>query len=85
MQNDKSALREVLQQNTEVLEEISSAASKLGVVHAVLSTKVPDQGAATDLQEAVERVAVIEKRIDEAAETLEDSNQRLRDSVVGGS
>ncbi len=85
MQNDKSALREVLQQNTEVLEEISSAASELGVVHAVLSTKVPDQGAATDLQEAVERVAVIEKRIDEAAETLEDSNQRLRDSVVGGS
>lgn len=85
MQNDKSALREVLQQNTEVLEEISSAASELGVVHAVLSTKVPDQGAATDLQEAVERVAVIEKRIDEAAETLEDSNQLLRDSVVGGS
>lgn len=85
MQNDKSALREVLQQNTEVLEEISSAASELGVVRAVLSTKVPDQGAATDLQEAVERVAVIEKRIDETAETLEDSNQRLRDSVVGGS
>lgn len=53
------------------------------MVHAVLSTKAPPRGAATDLQQAVERVAVIEKKIDEAAETLEDSNKRLRDSIAG--
>lgn len=84
MQITKPEIQAVLQQNTEVLEEISSAANELGVLHAVLSTKVPAQGDGTDLQDAVDRVAVIEKRIDVAAGTLESSINRLRNSIVGG-
>lgn len=84
MQITKLEIQAVLQQNTEVLEEISSAANELGVLHAVLSTKVPDRGDATDLQEAVNRVTVIEKKIEEAAGTLESSINRLRNSIVGG-
>lgn len=78
MQNADPAIREVLHQNMEVADELHSVAHELEVVHVVLSTTVSDQAANPDLRAAVDRVAVIEKKLDHAAETLDDSNERLR-------
>lgn len=72
-------IREVLQQNTQVAEEIQSAARELEVVHAVLAATVPDQAAVPDVQAAVDRIEVIEQKLDEAVGSLDDSNERLRE------
>lgn len=49
-----------------------------------LKSCMTDQGHATDWEEAVDRIAVIDKKINEAAGTLESTNNRLRNSIVGG-
>ena len=79
MGNADSKIRKVLQKNIQIADEINSAASELSVVHAVLATTAPAEASGSDLQEAVERVVVIEKKLDDAAESLDDSNERLKD------
>ena len=72
-------ISDVLDQNIEVVEQIKASATELEMVHAVLSTKVPRQGAEGDLQAAVERTGEIEQQLSETAEALDRSNQLLRE------
>ena len=77
MQSQDAAISDVLTQNVEVAQQIKTAASELGVVHAVLSTEVTPAGAEGDLEAAVKRTSEIEQQLIETAEALEESNERL--------
>lgn len=79
MQPQDAAISDVLHQNIEAAEQIKSAASELEVVHAVLSTKVPAQGADGDIQAAVARTSEIEQQLSDTAEALDKSNAMLRE------
>lgn len=79
MQSKDAAISDVLEQNVEAAEQIKAAASELEVVHAVLSTKVPAQGAQGDLQAAVDRTSEIEQQLSDTAEALDKSNAMLRE------
>ena len=79
MQSKDAAISDVLEQNVEAAEQIKAAASELEVVHAVLSTKVPAQGAEGDLQAAVDRTSQIEQQLSNTAEALDKSNAMLRE------
>lgn len=72
-----AAISDVLNQNIHAVEQIKTSASELGVVHAVLSAKVPAQGAEGDLQAAVKRTSEIEQQLNETAEALDKSNELL--------
>ena len=77
MQPKNAEIPDVLNRNIEVVEQIKNSANELGVVHAVLSTKVPNEGAEGDLQAAVERTSEIEQQLNETAEALDKSNELL--------
>ena len=77
MQPNDAAISDVLHQNIEAAEQIKTSANELAVVHAVLSTKVPAQGAQGDLQAAVKRTAEIEQQLNETVEALDRSNELL--------
>lgn len=77
MQSRDAAITDVLNQNIEAVEQIKTSATELGVVHAVLSTKVPTQGTESDLQAAVKRTSEIEQQLNETAEALDRSNELL--------
>ena len=77
MQPPDTAISDVLNQNAEVAEQIKTSASELGVVHAVLSTKVTTPDAESDLQAAVKRTSEIEQQLNETAEALDKSNELL--------
>lgn len=78
-QTKDAALVDVLNQNVEAAEQIKAAANELEVVHAVLSTQIPTQTVEGDLQAAVERTEEIEQQLTETAESLDRSNQLLRE------
>ena len=77
MQPSDAAISDVLHQNIEAVEQIKTSARELGVVHAVLSTKVPTQEAEGDLEAAVKRTLEIEQQLNETAEALDRSNELL--------
>ncbi len=77
MHSKGSKISDVLDQNIEAVEQIKTAASELGVVHAVLSTNVPSQRSEGDLQAAVNRTSEIEQQLKETAEALDQSNELL--------
>lgn len=74
-----AALSDVLNKNIEAVEQIKTSANELEIVHAVLSTKVPMEGAEDDLQAAVERTSEIEQQLSDTAEALHKSNELLRE------
>ena len=76
-QSKDSVISDVLNQNAEVAEQIKTSANELGVVHAVLSTKVKTPDAESDLQAAVKRTSEIEQQLNETAEALDKSNELL--------
>ncbi len=78
-QTKEAAISDVLSQNMEAVEQIKTSAGELGVVHAVLSTKVPKQEVEGDLQVAVKRTSEIEQQLNETAEALDKSNKLLRE------
>lgn len=75
----EAALSEVLNNNMEAVEQIKTSAYELEMVHAVLSTTVPMEGAEDDLQAAVERTSEIEQQLSETADALHQSNELLRE------
>jgi len=78
-----AAMADVLSQNLEAAEQIKAAANELEVVHAVLSTQIPNAAATAtvedDLQAAVARTGEIEEQLSETAQALDQSNALLRD------
>lgn len=79
MSSPNTAITDVLRQNTEAAEQIKAAANELEVVHAVLTTKVPDNATDGDVQAAVVRTGEIEQQLSETAQALDESNERLRE------
>ena len=79
-QSKDATISDVLNQNIEAVEQIKASANELVVVHAVLSTKVPTQGAEGDLKAAVKRTAEIEQQLNQTAEALDKSNELLSEA-----
>ncbi|MEJ8816150.1 hypothetical protein WKW77_34225 [Variovorax ureilyticus] len=83
-------VKKALEKNKQVAEEVKEAADELGVVHAVLDTKVPEDARHEDVGEAIARTKEVAKRLDKSAEVLDEVNEALereaetREALQGG-
>lgn len=78
-----SDMAKVLHNNQEAAEQIKAAANDLDVVHAVLTTQIPDEALQGDLQAAVERTDQLEQQLSETAQALDESNELLQRHIAG--
>ncbi len=67
----------VLKTNRKVSGDIQDAALELKVVHAVLDTQVADSVRSADVNAAIERTEVLEKKLEESSQQLEDATAAL--------
>ncbi|MBO9649505.1 MAG: hypothetical protein J7605_13425 [Variovorax sp.] len=70
-------LQRALKKNKQAADKVKEAADELGVVHAVLHTKVPEDARQEDVGEAIARTKELEKRLDKSAEILDEVNETL--------
>ena len=56
---------------------MQDVADELGVVHGVLTKEVASIAAAGEAADAVERTAVLEKKLDETAEKMDEVNRAI--------
>ncbi len=82
---DQSAIVDVLQQNMVVADELRTAGQELEVVNVVLATPARADATGADKRAAVDRLPVIEKKLADAAHTLDESNERLKDIALPSS
>ncbi|WP_367850260.1 hypothetical protein [Rhodoferax sp. WC2427] len=75
------AIADALEKHKQVAEEIKEVAEELGVVHAVLDTQIPGAPHHADVDQAVARTDVLEKRLNESAKVLEDATEALEQEV----
>lgn len=74
-----NGLADALAKNEEATEAVQQVADELGVVHAVLTQEVAKIVGEGDGAEAVERTAVLEKKLNETAEKMIQVNDALSD------
>ena len=73
------SLADALAKNEEAKEPVQNVADELGVVHAVLTSEVAKTAEGGDAATAVERTAVLEKKLNETAEKMAEVNEALAD------
>jgi hypothetical protein len=76
---DVHGLAEALAKNEEATNAVQGVADELSVVHAVLTQEVAKIAGEGDVAEAVERTAVLEKKLTETAEKMTEVNDALSD------
>ena len=79
-----SPIAEALVKNRQATEEVKKAADELAVVHAVLETKLADDGKPgvdADVGRAVAETNRVEKQLTQSAEKLEAVNDTLAREV----
>lgn len=76
----EKSLGEVLQTNQKVSADVKDAAEELEVVHAVLDTKVPEQERDGDLDAAIDRTQLLEKKLKESSAQLDIANDALQEA-----
>ena len=75
-------LKEVLDTNKQVAEEVQTASEDLSVVHAVLQQEVPKGVSHGDVQEAIDRTHEIEEKLAESADRLDEANKALEQAIT---
>lgn len=73
------SLADALAKNEEAKEAVQDVADELGVVHAVLTTEAAKVAEGGDAATAVERTAVLEKKLNETADKMAEVNKALAD------
>ena len=76
---DVHGLAEALVKNEEATNAVQAVADELGVVHTVLTQEVAKIAGEGDVAEAVERTAVLEKKLTETAKKMTEVNDALSD------
>ena len=72
-------LADAISKNEEAKEAVQDVADELGVVHAVLTSEVAKIAEGGDAATAVERTAVLEKKLNETADKIAEVNEALAD------
>nr|WP_315234271.1 hypothetical protein [uncultured Albidiferax sp.] len=75
------ALTDALDAHKQATEEIKEVAEELGVVHAVLDNRIPDDVHHEDVGIAIARTDELEKRLNESVKVLEDATDALEQEV----
>lgn len=75
------ALTDALDAHKQATEEIKEVAEELGVVHAVLDNRIPDDVRHEDVGIAIARTDELEKRLNESVKVLEDATDALEQEV----
>ena len=73
------SLGDALAKNEEAQEAVQGVADELGVVHEVLKAEVAKIAKDGDAATAVERTAVLEKKLNETADKMAEVNEALAD------
>ena len=73
------AIADALKKNIEAAAAVEDVADQLGVVHAVLRTKIAESSADADAdtEAAVERTHQLEEKLHETAEKMDEVNQAI--------
>ncbi len=71
------AIAEALKKNIEAAAAVEDVADQLGVVHAVLRTRIAESAADGDLEGAVQRTHRLEEKLNETAEKMDEVNQAI--------
>nr|WP_315426039.1 hypothetical protein [uncultured Albidiferax sp.] len=75
------ALTDALDAQKQATEEIKEVAEELGVVHAVLDNRIPDDVQHDDVGIAIARTDALEKRLNESVKVLEEATDALEQEV----
>lgn len=71
------AIADALKKNIEAAAAVEDVADQLGVVHAVLRTKIAEASADADTEAAVDRTHELEQKLNETAEKMDEVNQAI--------
>ena len=71
------AIADALKKNIEAAAAVEDVADQLGVVHAVLKTRLADVSAHADVDGAVERTQQLEEKLNETADIMAEVNQAM--------
>lgn len=71
------AIADALKKNIEAAAAVEDVADQLGVVHAVLKTKLADLSTHVDVDGAVERTHELEEKLSETAGIMAEVNQAI--------
>ncbi|MGJ7498596.1 hypothetical protein ACSFA8_26555 [Variovorax sp. RT4R15] len=73
----EAGMAAALQKNKEAAAAVEDVALELGVVHAVLSTEIAKVAATGDIHTAIDRTEVLETKLNETADKMDEVNAAL--------
>lgn len=79
--NPPDAIAEALDAQKQATDQIKEVAEELGVVHAVLDNRIPEDVSHADVGHAIARTDELEKRLNESVKVLEDVTGALEQEV----
>lgn len=75
------AIADALDAQKQATDDIKEVAEELGVVHAVLDNRIPEEVSHEDVGHAIARTDELEKRLNESVKVLEDATDTLAQEV----
>lgn len=75
------AIADALVAQKQATDDIKEVAEELGVVHAVLDNRIPEDVSHEDVGHAIARTDALEKRLNESVKVLEDVTGALEQEV----
>ncbi|APW41897.1 hypothetical protein [Rhodoferax saidenbachensis] len=79
--NQPDAIADALDAQKQATDDIKGVAEELGVVHAVLDNRIPEDVSHADVGQAIARTDELEKRLNESVKVLEDVTDTLAQEV----
>jgi hypothetical protein len=74
-------LADALDKTKQAAETVKEAADDLAVIHTVLDTELPENARSGDVGNAVEQTQALEKKLDDAADLLDEANETVEKEV----